>query len=239
MQMRLLKAGAERLGVRVSLAQLERFQQYYRELVDWNTRVNLTSITGWEEVQTRHFLESLTVVAALPPDALEGSRALDLGSGAGLPGLPLKIVFPRLNLTLVDATAKKTAFLTHVAGVLGLADVDVLTGRAETLAHDPGLRESFDLVLARGVAPLRVLAELTLPFCSTNGAVVAYKKAAVDEEVREAKKAVETVGGVVRKVQEIDLPELGEPLSLVVLEKTGQCPDAYPRRPGIPKKRPL
>ena len=157
-------AAAEKLGIELDQAQLDQFKRYHNEIADWNRRVNLTTVTGWEQVQTRHFLDSLAVSVALPPSLLtSGGKVLDLGSGAGFPGLPLKIAFPELELTLMDATAKKTAFLSHVTTVLGLDTVEVRTGRAEALAHDVGQRESYDAVVSRAVARLSALAELTLP----------------------------------------------------------------------------
>ena len=237
--MELLESGAATLGIPLGARQVGQFQRYYRELVEWNARVNLTSVTGWAEVQTRHFLDSLTVSLAIESELLHSGRALDVGAGAGLPGMPLKIAFPGLKLTLIDATAKKAAFLQHLAGALGLDGVEVVTGRAEALAHASEMREGFDIVASRAVARLSVLAELTLPFCSVGGTVVAQKKAGIDQEIEEARKAIELMGGEIEEVRRIDLPELAEPRSLVVMRKVSWTPANYPRRPGIPKKRPL
>ena len=235
----LLKAGAAELGIHLSLAQLGQLRRYYDEMVKWNTRVNLTSVTDWEEVHVRHFLDSLTVAAALPERLLRSARFVDVGSGAGFPGVPMKIAFPGLKATLIDCTAKKTAFLIAVTDSLRLEGVDVRTGRAETLAYDPELRESFDFVTTRAVASMAVLAELTLPFCRIGGIVVAQKKRDTDEEIRLADGAVKALGGELKEVMEIPTKQLGERRRLVVLEKVSSTPDRYPRRPGIPKKRPL
>ena len=237
--MDLLKAGAAALGVYLDSLQIAQFHRYYQELVDWNRRVNLTSVTGCIEVQSRHFVDSLSVIAVLNGSLLDSGRVLDVGSGAGFPGLPLKIAFPRLNITLMDATSKKASFLRHVSRVLGLDDVKVLAGRAETLAHDPVLREEFDLVFSRAVAQLPVLAEFTLPFCRLGGLVVAQKGAGVDVEVRQARKAIETVGGTLKEVREVRLADFDAGAALVVIEKKATTPPMYPRRPGIPAKRPL
>ena len=237
--MELLKAGAAELGIHLSLAQLGQLRRYYDEMVKWNTRVNLTSVTDWEEAQARHFLDSLTVALALP-DSLPGSaRFIDVGSGAGFPGVPMKIAFPGLKATLIDSTAKKTAFLIALIDSLGLEGVEVRTGRAETLAHDPALRESFDFATARALAGMAILAELTLPFCRVGGIVVAQKNRGADEEIRLAGGAVKALGGELKEVMEISTKQLGERRRLVVLEKVSSTPDRYPRRPGIPKKRPL
>jgi 16S rRNA (guanine527-N7)-methyltransferase len=239
----LLEAGAKALGIHLSLVQMQRFRRYYEELTDWNTRVNLTSVTGWREVQARHFVDSLTVSLAIPPDLLESGRFVDVGSGAGFPGVPLKIAFPGLRPTLVEATARKAAFLSALKDVLGLVDVDVRTGRGETLAHDPELRGGFDFALVRAVGSMAVLAEVTLPFCRVGGFVVAQKKRAIEGEIARARRAVETMGGRVREVRDVTevagTEYLGEDRSLVILEKVGPTPDRYPRRPGMPAKRPI
>ena len=235
----LLTAGAAAIRVHLNLAQIEQFQRYYLELVDWNSRVNLTSIKEWEQVQIRLFLDSLSVIMAVPSGLLKAGRFVDVGSGAGFPGLALKIAFPGIDVTLIEATAKKTAFLNHLKETLGLPDVGILTGRSETLAHDLQLREGFDVVLARALARMNALAELTLPFCRPGGIVIAQKSAGVEDEVTQARKAIETMGGVLREVKELAIPELERQTTLVVLEKVNPTPERYPRQPGMPAKRPI
>ena len=237
--MELLATGADDLGVVLDRAQLDQFRCYYGELVQWNSYFNLTGITDYDEVQTRHFLDSLTVGAVLSAEIRRSGRLLDVGSGAGLPGLPLKIAHPGLNVTLLDATAKKTAFLEHVTQVLGLNDVEICTGRAESLAHDPRLRESYDVVVSRAVAKLPVLAELVLPFCRIGGLAVAQKGVSVESELGEAQTAIKALGGAVSEVREVSVPGAVEAGTVVVIEKVSATPDLYPRRPGIPSKRPL
>ena len=238
--MRLLAKGASAQGIHLDKIQMEQFRRYYQELVDWNERVNLTAITDWNQVQTRHFVDSLTVSTVLPPELLgSGARVLDLGSGAGFPGLPLKIAFQRVEMTLLDSRRKRTAFLAHISRVLELTDVEVLTGRAETLAHEPALRESYDAVVTRAVARMSVLAELALPFCRTGGLVVAQKAPGVEQEMREAHMAINTVGGAITQVKEVTYEGLDGAMVLVVLTKTTLTPSRYPRRPGILAKRPL
>ena len=237
--MEALIAGAARLGIRLDEAQAMQFRRYYRELAEWNSRINLTSIAGCEDVQSKHFLDSLSVLQAIPRDALDGGALADVGSGAGFPGLPLKIANPGLRVTLVESIGKKAAFLRHAACSLGLDDVEVLAERAETLAHRPRLREAFDVVTARAVAEMGALAELTLPLCRVGGRVIAQKSRDVDEELGRAERAIAVMGGRVEAVVPVDIGEIGESRRLVVLAKISPTPPAYPRRPGMPAKRPL
>lgn len=237
-----LIAGARGLGLHLTPEQIESFEVYYRELVDWNKRINLTSIVNYEDVQVKHFLDSLSVTLALnSKQAMQQSlfSTLDVGSGAGLPGIPLKILYPEIRLTLLDSIAKKTRFLYHLINRLGLDGVEVLTGRAEELAHKPGCRERFHLVLSRAVATLPSLSELTLPFCSLGGIFVAQKKGQINEEVERAKRAITTLGGRLREVKRVKLDEFIEERLLVIIDKVAPTPNRYPRRSGIPEKRPL
>ena len=237
--MQLLREGAAKLGIRLTLAQVAQFHQYYETVSDWNSRVNLTSVAGREEVQTVHFLDSLTVCLAIPERMLESGRFVDVGSGAGFPGVPLKIAFPGLRTTLIDSTAKKTRFLVELIRILGLSDIEVLTERAEDLAHDPDLRERSDFVVARAVAQVPVLAELTLPFCRVGGVVVLHKKLDVEAEVQRGLKAVETLGGTFRGIEKIGDLGYGDARGLVVMDKVRSTPRRFPRRPGVPRRRPL
>ena len=235
-----LNAGAQRLGLHLSPKQLEQFNIYYQELVDWNRRVNLTSITGYEEVQVGHFLDSLTVTLAMKLPAGGGSFGIiDVGSGAGLPGIPVKILLPDVKLVLLEATAKKANFLRHLIAKLVLDNVEVVVGRAEEVAHEAQFRERFELVLSRAVAPLPTLAELTLPFCTVGGSFVAQKKGAIGPEVSKASKAITMLGGNLREVKGVDLEEFSDKRWLIVVDKVMPTPQQYPRRPGIPAKRPI
>ena len=231
-----LSDGADRMGLCLTSRQVEQFQRYYEELVRWNRRVNLTTIVEYEEVQVKHFLDSLTVA---PLIADTSGRLLDVGTGAGFPGVPLKIAFPRIALTLVESIKKKAAFLSHLVDCLGLDGVEVIAGRAETLAHDERYREGYDVAVSRGVADLAVLAELTLPFCVVGGVAIAMKKGKIEAEVMAADNAIHTLGGRLREERRVELKGLGEDRVLVVVDKVSPTPDRYPRRPGMPKKRPL
>ena len=237
--MEVLAEGAARLGICLEGEQVERFRSYYDELTVWNATVNLTAVSGCDEVQTRHFLDSLAVASALPATVLDGSeRLLDVGTGAGFPGLPLKLAYPRIDLALLEATAKKTAFLVHVVKTLGLEGVEVVTGRAEDEAHRPEMRERFGAVVSRAVARLDVLAELCLPFCAVGGVMIAQKGPKVEEELRQARNAIDILGGR-PKIVVCWLHRRSVFGTLVVIEKQRQTPTHYPRRPGIPSKRPL
>jgi 16S rRNA (guanine527-N7)-methyltransferase len=236
----LLVSGAAKLGIRLTPVQQERFQSYYDELVAWRQQVNLTSVLGYREVQVVHFLDSLTPAVLLQSglDA-RGVKAIDVGSGAGLPGLPLKIAFPEMSMTLLDATAKKVRFLLHLVEKLGLEGVEVVAARAEEAGRQAEYRERFSLVLSRGVSRLPSLAEITLPFCCMGGLVVAMKKGDTIAEVREASQAVHVLGGSVREIKDISLEGLDGERHLVVIEKVRPTPQKYPRRPGMPEKRPI
>ena len=235
-----LIAGVQKLGLNLSPRQLEQFHIYYQELIDWNQRINLTRITGYEEVQVLHFLDSLTVTLALKPsEGYQSFSVIDVGTGAGLPGIPLKILLPDIRLVLLEATAKKAKFLNHLITRLGLDNVEVVVGRAEEVAYDAHYRERFELVLSRAVGALPALAELTLPFCVVGGSFIAQKKGAIDPELSRASRAIAILGGNLREVKEVAMKEFGDKRWLVVIDKVKQTPHQYPRRPGIPVKRPL
>lgn len=234
----LLAREAPAYGLRLSETQLEQFQQYHTLLVEWSDKVNLVGDADAEVVQRRHFLESIALGAALREREVlrPDSHVLDVGAGAGFPGVPLKIAWPGIHLTLIEATAKKTAFLTALVEALGLHDVAVLTGRAETLAHQPELRAQFDLVLARAVAPLPTLLELTLPFARVGGRVVTPKGSRAADEIAASSRALQALGG---RAFVVPFAVPGPPQQLIAIQKLRATPPEYPRRPGVPAKTPL
>ena len=235
-----LITGAEKLGLSLNREQIRQFEVYCREMLDWNQRVNLTAITDYEEVQTRHFLDSLTIYSVLEKSqSCENLNILDIGTGAGFPGIPLKITIPDIKLTLIEATGKKTEFLNYVVSVLGLENVKITTGRAEELAHRAEYRTGFNVVVSRAVASMATLAELTLPFSPTGGMVIAPKKGDIRKEIEDALKAIDILGGSLHEVRLVELDELIDDRYLVIIDKVSPTPDKYPRRPGIPEKRPI
>jgi 16S rRNA (guanine527-N7)-methyltransferase len=225
-------------GVRLTSTQVRQFETYLSLLGEWSQRVNLVGNASAEVVVQRHFLESIALGAALRereilrPDAC----VLDVGAGAGFPGAVLKIVWPAIRLTLLEATAKKAAFLSALVDALEFDSTSVLAGRAETLAHDPTLRGRFDLILARAVAPLPTLVELTLPFARVGGRVVTPKGSRAAEEVAAAAHALAVLGGTAFTAP---LHVLGPAQTLVCVVKQRETPAEFPRRPGIPAKSPL
>lgn len=233
-----LSRGSEAHGVHLSAAQLAQFETYLALLVEWSQRMNLVGNADPEVVEQRHFLESIALGAALREREIlrPGSSVLDVGAGAGFPGVVLKIVWPGTRLTLLEATTKKAAFLTALVEALGFDETPVLAGRAETLGHRADLRGHFDLVVARAVAPLPVLLELTLPFAHVGGRVVTPKGSRVEEELASAARALEVLRG---KAFTAPLRVPGPPQTLVVVVKQGETPAAYPRRPGQPATAPL
>lgn len=236
-----LLEGARRLGLDLTGEQIECFVRYRDILLDWNRRVNLTAIVDPSLVLTRHFLDALTVVLALPAaDRVRPLHVVDVGAGAGLPGLALKIVLPQWQLTELDSVGKKTRFIAHVVDALRLDGVTVLTGRAEDLARERGQRERYDVALARGLAPLRVLAEYTLPFCRVGGLAVAMKKGDIMDEIEEGRRAVGQVGGQIQPPIRVPaLPDLEDNRVLVPLRKVRPTRPDLPRAAGVPAKRPL
>ena len=225
------------LGVRLSRSQLNALSLYERELVDWNKRFNLTAIRDPEEIHVKHFLDSLTCLLAFRETSL--GRLVDIGTGAGLPGIPIKIIYPQMQLTLVESVGKKADFCRHVVNVLDLQGVEVVQERAETLGKNPAYHEQYDWAVARAVAILPVLAEYLLPLVRVGGSMLAMKGESGPAEAHSADHAMRVLGGHLRQLLPITLPGVAEERYLVVIDKIAATPNGYPRKVGRPAKHPL
>ncbi|MCC9090016.1 16S rRNA (guanine(527)-N(7))-methyltransferase RsmG [Bacillus pumilus] len=231
------KAALEEKGVTLSPVQLEQFETYFRMLVEWNEKMNLTSITEKEEVYLKHFYDSIS--AAFFIDFHNVTTICDIGAGAGFPSIPLKICFPHLHVTIVDSLQKRITFLNELAKGLNLQETTFYHDRAETFGQRKEKRESYDLVTARAVARLSVLSELCLPLVKKEGLFVALKASAADEEMQAGKKAVTVLGGEVVEKHSFVLPLEESERNIIVIEKKKQTPKKYPRKPGTPNKSPI
>jgi 16S rRNA (guanine527-N7)-methyltransferase len=225
------------LGIRLSARQMALFARYEQELLDWNARFNLTAIRDAEGIRAKHFLDSLSCVMAWrenPPTSLA-----DVGSGAGFPGIPLKILQPSLNLLLVESVGKKAEFCRHVSSTLGLEKVDVTQSRAEDVGQAKQHRERFDWAVGRAVANLPILVEYLLPLVRVGGAILAQKGESGPAEAHASEKAIRVLGGRLRQLIKVDLPGVAEERYLVVIDKVAATPPNFPRRVGVPGKKPL
>jgi 16S rRNA (guanine527-N7)-methyltransferase len=233
-----LKEAAKRLlAICLAPRQMEAFARYSNELREWNKHFNLTAITEPEGIEVRHFLDSLTCMLAMSADTSD--RVIDIGTGAGFPGIPLKIICPNMRLTLVEATRKKAEFCRHVVKILDLEQVSVIHGRAEDVGQEQSHRQVYDLALARAVAPLPILVEYLLPFLRVGGRAIAQKGETAHAEAHDAEAALGILGGRVSRLISVELPGVAETRYLVVIKKIAATPDKYPRRAGMPEKRPL
>lgn len=232
-----LQSWAAAIGLSLSKEMLELFHAYYLLLVEWNAKINLTNLIDEDDVIEKHFLDSLLLVRY--QDCLLWDKVIDIGSGGGFPGIPLKIYYPEMELLLLDSNAKKITFLKIAINKLGLKGVQAVQSRAEDSGHDPLLREKHNLVLSRAVASLSVLCELGLPFCSLTGKAVFYKGKKAWEEVGAAENAFTALGAKLVRVSRETLPISGTTTNLIFLEKTAATPEKYPRRTGVPFKKPL
>ncbi|EYB67086.1 16S rRNA methyltransferase GidB [Deinococcus phoenicis] len=238
----LLLEGTAELGLKLTAEQVGGFARLLALLTESSAQMNLTALREERDILLKHFVDSLTVLLGewLDRPAQGGPlRVLDLGTGAGFPALPLALVRPDLQMVPMDATRKKVEFVERAAQALGLAQVHPLVGRAETLGRDPQQRESYDRVVTRAVAALPVLAELALPFLRTGGLLIAQKGPILPEELEAGTRAAAEVGGAVRAVEPFSLPVADDARTLVVMEKTAPTPDRYPRREGVPGRKPL
>lgn len=231
------RSDLEALGITLTEKQIEQFLTYYEMLVEWNTFMNLTAITEYDEVMKKHFIDSISLIKAY--DVTKTASVIDVGTGAGFPGLALKIAYPNLQVTLLDSLNKRIQFLNEVIIKLGLTGVETIHGRAEDFAKPGKLREKFDLCVSRAVANLATLSEYCLPFVKVGGQFISYKSEKITEEMTAAENAIRILGGKVVNQVEFQLPDSDIYRNLFVIEKVKDTPKKYPRKAGLPGKEPL
>lgn len=233
----ILEQGCSQLGIKLNDIQKKQFTDFYEFLIEKNKVMNLTGITEFQEVLVKHFLDSMSCVKAV--DLSKTNRIMDVGTGAGFPGIPLKIVFPHLNACLLDSLKKRVNFLEETFHLLDFNDIEAVHGRAEEYARRKNYREAFDLCVSRAVSNLSTLSEYCLPYVKTGGCFVSYKSGTVKEEAEQAEKAIRVLGGKIRDIIYFSLPHSEIQRSLVVIDKISPCPARYPRKAGTPLKEPL
>jgi 16S rRNA (guanine527-N7)-methyltransferase len=234
---KLVRDAQELFHIHVTARQAMLLIAYEKELLEWNQKFNLTAIRDVESIRTKHFLDSFS--CGLAWKANPPNRLIDVGTGAGFPGLPLKILYPNMKLTLVESVGKKAMFCQHIVGVLGLENVDVVKSRAEDLGQDPKYRECYDWAIARAVAKLNVLSEYLIPLVKIGGRMIAQKGESGPAEAQSAEGAMKLLGGKLEQLIPVHLPGVADDRYLVVVNKVAATPPKYPRKPGIPTKQPL
>jgi 16S rRNA (guanine527-N7)-methyltransferase len=234
---KIFESKLEELGITLNENQKKQFVDFYELLVEWNKVMNLTGITEYEEVNEKHFIDSLSIIKALDLNKIES--VIDIGTGAGFPGIPLKIAFPHLKIVLLDSLNKRINFLNTVINKLELQNVNTIHGRAEDFAKDIKYREKFDLCVSRAVANLSTLSEYCLPYVKIKGMFIPYKSGEIDEEVNQARKAVTILGGNIEDIIKFQLPNTEIKRSFVKIKKNQITPKKYPRKAGMPTKEPL
>lgn len=225
------------LGVTLTKEQIDQFLKYYELLVEWNGFMNLTAITDYDEVMKKHFVDSLSLIKTY--DVSKKVKVIDVGTGAGFPGIALKIAYPNLQVTLLDSLNKRINFLNEVILQLGLTGVETVHGRAEDFAKPDKLRGKFDLCVSRAVANLSTLSEYCLPFVKVGGEFISYKSEKINEEMAVAQKAINILGGKFDRSEEFTLPDSDIYRNLVVIKKVKETPKKYPRKAGLPAKEPI
>jgi len=234
---KLIQDAATLFNLHLTGRQAAAFAMYEKELIEWNSKFNLTAIRDSESIRTKHFLDSLSCILAWrtnPPN-----RLIDIGTGAGFPGIPLKILYPNLKLTLAESVGKKANFCQHIVSMLGLDNVTVIQARAEELGQNPDHREKYDWAVARAVANLNVLSEYLIPLVRVGGTMLAQKGESGPAEAQSAESAMKILGGKLRQLIPVHLPGIAEDRYLILVDKIAATPPKYPRKPGIPTKQPL
>ena len=238
-QLEIFEKDLKQLHLELSKKQILQFISYYELLIDWNFRMNLTAITEFEDVLKKHFIDSLSLISAVSDLAQKQYDLIDVGTGAGFPGIPLKIAFPNLKITLLDSLNKRIQFLNEVICKLELQDIEAVHGRAEDFAKPDQFRERFDLCVSRAVANLATLSEYCIPFVKPGGFFISYKSEKVNVELEEAKKAISVLGGSFQKNIEFLLPHSDITRNFIVIQKKNKTPLKYPRKAGLPSKEPI
>jgi len=233
----ILVRGLSSIGLTPTGDQLDQFETFYELLVEWNKAMNLTNITEYDDVMVKHYLDSINVAKAF--NLKEVVKVLDVGTGAGFPGIPLKIILPHLSVTLMDALNKRVQFMNEVIDRLDLEQIDAIHSRAEILAQDLVFRSRYDLVVSRAVSQLATLSEYCLPFVKIGGYFIAYKSVDTEDEINEAKNAISILGGQIEKVSDYEVPESDFSRRYVIFKKIKDSPSKYPRKAGTPSKKPL
>lgn len=238
-QLEIFEKDLKQLHLELSKKQILQFISYYELLIDWNSRMNLTAITEFEDVLKKHFIDSLSLISAVSDLAQKQYDLIDVGTGAGFPDIPLKIAFPNLKITLLDSLNKRIQFLNEVICKLELQDIEAVHGRAEDFAKPDQFRERFDLCVSRAVANLATLSEYCIPFVKPGGFFISYKSEKVNVELEEAKKAISVLGGSFQKNIEFLLPHSDITRNFIVIQKKNKTPLKYPRKAGLPSKEPI
>ncbi len=235
-----LKTEIEKIGIQLDDLQVKQFLMYYELLVEWNKVMNLTAITEYKQVVEKHFVDSISLIHVLDKQYLDDNKSMiDIGTGAGFPGIPLKIVFPNLRVTLLDSLNKRITFLNEVIKKLKLENIETIHGRAEDYARQIKYREQYDICVSRAVANLATLSEYCLPYTKEKGIFISYKSDHVDEEIENSKNAIKILGGKIEKIERFILPDTDIKRAIIKIKKERLTEKKYPRKAGMPSKEPL